>query len=271
VKRFALDAHRRPVEVAAGVKLSVCDVGPSEPQGTILFLHGAAGRANHWTAQVAEFSERWRCVAPDMRGHNLSDEPPGQYVLDEFMTDIDALVEAAGLPQRFVVASHSFGGAMGISYAALRPERVEKLVLIATGGHIPLSPSLKFLLKCPSWALDLVRNTMPGRLSCRAAVLQKFIPNAVFPWDGWDRVAAISAPTLVLMGERDHVVPREVSERTASLIPKSEVEIIRHAAHMPLIERPDAVNRAMQRFIEARVTSWRGSLEEPVASVPGAR
>lgn len=262
-----MDSRKR-VEVSnpPPVSLSVLDAGPASAPGAILFIHGAGGRSNQWQRIIDHFSPRWRCVAPDLRGHGLSDSPNSTYLMDELMGDLDALVERLELPPKFVVAAHSFGGALGMTYAARHPDRVDKLVLMATASLIPLSGFLNVVLKLPPWTLEMIKRLAPGRLSCSAHVLRKFIPRCVFPFNGDHLLEHIQAPTLVIIGERDRVVPPPVSRMMADKIPDSRVEIIRYAAHMPLIERPDAVNRAIERFIENRVSSWRGTVEEVPAT-----
>lgn len=256
--------NRRRIQVSDEpvVALSVLDVGPQIPLGAILFLHGAAGRSNQWQRMVAHFSARWRCVAPDLRGHGLSDAPESTYLLDELMADLDALVDRLQMPPRFVVAAHSFGGALGMTYAARRPNRVDKLVLVSTASLVPLSGFLRIVLKLPPWMLDLIKRFAPGRLSCKGHVLRKFIPRAVFPFNGENLLRRIEAPTLVIIGEGDRVIPRRAAQLMAEQIQHSQLEVIRYAKHMPILERPDAVNRAMERFIEGRVSSWRGTVEE---------
>lgn len=260
--------NRRRIQVSDNppVSLSVLDVGPHDGRGAILFIHGAGGRSNQWQKVIDHFSPHWRCVALDLRGHGLSDSPESTYLLDEFMSDLDAAVEKLEMPPRFVVAAHSFGGALGMSYAAQRPERVDKLVLMATASLIPLSGFIKVVLRLPPWVLECIKRLAPGRLSCSAHVLRKFVPRTVFPFNGTELLRHIQAPTLVIIGERDHLVPRVASQMMADQIEKSHVEIIRHAAHMPLIERADAVSRAIDRFIEGRVSSWRGTTEEVPAA-----
>lgn len=248
------------------VALSVIDSGPAHPAPAILFIHGAGGNATQWRRMRDHFSARWRCVAPDLRGHGQSDAPDSDYTLDELIDDLEALVDRLDLPPRFVVAAHSFGGALGMTYAARHPERVEKLVLMATASLIPLNGFLKVVLKLPPWSLELIKRLAPGRLSCSGEVLRKFIPRSVFPFNGEPLLSRIQAPTLVIIGERDRVVPRAASQMLADRIAHAHFEVIRYAAHMPLIERPDAVNRAIERFIEGRVTSWRGTAEHVEAS-----
>lgn len=229
----------------------------------LLFLHGVAGALTRWRHQIRRFSGEYRLVALDFRGHGESEPSRGNYAFGEFLEDVRAVVEHRELPRRFVLVGHSFGGAVAAAYAGEEPRRVERLVLLATAGRIALLPWAPYLLKLPVPVLQAIRRFLPNRVHCSPAVLKQLIPRLI-AWRGWELFPRIQAETLVIGGEWDRVARLEEVRRTAALIPHSSLEVIRHAGHLPQLERPARVNRLLERFLrpeEAR--SWRGPLEVP--------
>jgi pimeloyl-ACP methyl ester carboxylesterase len=101
-------------------------------------VHGYAGVAETWEYQINHFMRFTRVVAPDLRGHGQSDAPMTQYSMDELVADLEQITEVLSFPEKFVLIGHSFGGAICIEYAARHPERLEKLILLATPGEYPL-------------------------------------------------------------------------------------------------------------------------------------
>ena len=131
-----LELYRREVRSSSQpiLRLSAIDISPDLPARTMVFVHGFGGNATQWRNQLKQFSDDSRVVALDLRGHGLSDKPHGQYTIAEHLADIDAALRVLEVQEKFVLLGHSFGGAIVAEYAAAHPERVEKLVLIATAG-----------------------------------------------------------------------------------------------------------------------------------------
>ncbi|KPV50850.1 alpha/beta hydrolase, partial [Kouleothrix aurantiaca] len=82
-----------------------------------------------------------------------------------------------------------------------------------------------------------------------------------FPWRGWGLLPGIRTPTLIIGGQFDFLVPPSVLQRTRAELPNARFELIRYARHLPHLERPDAVKRHIEGFIERR-RSWRGEQED---------
>lgn len=247
------------------VRLSAIDVQPERPRRTLVFLHGFGGWAAQWRKQLQFFSDANRCIALDLRGHGLSDKPNSPYSLDELMADLDAALVALHAPDRFVLLGHSFGGGMSALYAARHPERVEKLVLVATPGHFVLNRLYQLALRLPPSVLKLAEPFTRPWLGAPPVTLKAINQNAMLKWQGSDVFHSIRTPTLVITGHRDRVFSQAVYDQVPHDIPGAQHVDVPASGHLVMLERADAVNRAVQRFLEespaARI-AWR---TEPAA------
>jgi pimeloyl-ACP methyl ester carboxylesterase len=247
------------------VRLNLIDVGPTEAPaaGTIVCLHGAGGQAEQWKFQIEHFSRHYRVIAPDLRGHGQSDRPRSAYSLEEFLWDFTQMLEQLAVDEPFVLMAHSFGGPVAMTFAAAQPQRVSKLVLVATAPEMHLSPLVEFVLKLPLplRTLERLRPVLMPQLHAPLYVLQRILAGTLFPWRGWDLLPTIRTPTLIVGGQFDFIVPAATLERMRGELPNGRLEVIRYARHLPQIERPAAVNRNIEAFI-ARRRSWRGEHEE---------
>ncbi|MYE26733.1 MAG: alpha/beta hydrolase, partial [Chloroflexi bacterium] len=135
---FDLYRVKVPIREYSGARLSVIDLWPQDLEKTIFFQHGFAGVAESWEWQLTHFANQYRVIAPDLRGHGQSDAPHSKYSMPELIQDMHDIVEALNLPEQFVLVGHSFGGAICIEFANAYPERIAKLVLVASAGEYPL-------------------------------------------------------------------------------------------------------------------------------------
>ncbi len=262
--KLDLELYRKGVFISKQprVRLSVIDVQPLEAEQTIVFLHGFGGKATQWQHQLRYFSDAYRVVAPDMRGHGASDAPDSEYTVDELLADFERVLEAVDVPQRFVLAAHSFGGAIAMTYAAVHPERVEKLILVGCSTDYRLSPLISFTFRLPVPVLNVLRSALSRAFFAPAHVLKRMYNRAMSVWDGRPVLADIHAPTLVIAGQRDLVFPRASAQQLTAGIPRAQSVTIPVSSHLVQLERPDATNRAIERFLEPAPLSWRERKEE---------
>jgi long-chain acyl-CoA synthetase len=239
------------------IRLSVINVAPEQPIEKLVMIHGFGGNALQWKYQLAAFSDDSHCIAIDLRGHGRSDAPASDYSVDEFVSDILAVLAALNVNEPVVLLGHSFGGAIAITFAHRCPERVKKLVLTATTGQYKLGPARRAALAIPTPILNLVYPFLRSQFSAVPVVLKRFHRNALNKWVGWEMMRELKVPTLVIRGDRDIVYPRGDFERVAQVIPDAEDVNVGASAHMVILERRDAVERAIERFLGMGAATWR--------------
>lgn len=124
------------VTLSTGVELDVADEGPRDAPA-LIFLHGFPESHRTWRHQIAHFSDRFRCIAPDQRGYCKSSKPEAvsDYTPDKLAADIFALADALGV-ERFTIVGHDWGGAIAWIVALMGQAngRVERAV-IANAPH----------------------------------------------------------------------------------------------------------------------------------------
>lgn len=257
-----LDLYRVqvPIPGLSDVNLSVIDVYPEGAEKAIFFMHGYAGCAETWEKQINHFAHQYRVIVPDLRGHGQSDAPFTQYTMPELVADINAIANSLKLPDKFVLVGHSFGGSICIEYAIAHPERLESLILIATAGEYPLPRGASLLSRVPVALFRPWWKYRP-RWNAEVHVMKRMMLNNMRKWKGWPLLSKIETPTMVMTGERDRYFPRWVFDRVSEEIPGAEVNDIGASKHKVQLERHQAVNRDIERFIhsvsEGRRLSWR--------------
>lgn len=258
-----LELYRESALIAPQVTISVIDITPQRPQNTLVFLHGFGGNAAQWRHQLEAFAEHDRVLAPDLRGHGQSSRPAAAYDVPRLVADLDAVLDERGVEEPVVLIGHSFGGAVATEFALAQPHRVSRLVLIATAGEFKLIWLYRIGFRLPDPILATVQPFLRGFVDASVLSLKRMFHTAVKPWRGWDKFPQLTQPVMVVRGERDNVFPQAVFARVAELIPGDDDVNVGASAHMVMIERRDAVNRAIERFLgnhagdAAPYRSWR--------------
>jgi long-chain acyl-CoA synthetase len=245
------------------LRLSVIDIFPDHPQRTLVFLHGFGGQARQWQYQLRHFSSANRVIAPDLRGHGRSDRPRNGYHMPQILADFEGVLDALGVNEKIILAGHSFGGAVAAEFAAARPNRVERLALIATAGEYQLNPLYRLLLRLPAKALQFLAPLTRGWLGAPPTVLKEWYEHNLARWNGWSLFRGLDLPTLVLRGHLDLVFRSPYYDEVARALPNAEELDLGASGHMVMIERRDAVNRALASFISGETAgggrSWRAA------------
>ncbi len=227
--------------------LKVRSIGDLTNPG-IIFLHGAAGCSANWNYQIQAFKNDFYLVAPDLRGHGGSPWP-GPSSLDDFYSDILHLCQSLLWERPFVVVCHSFGGPLGIKLAAEFPDRVSGLILCNTAWHLPRTPIL-FIMRLLCRCSDVIRRFYPWMLSTSSQVICHILHRTINHWNCLHLLPKIKAPTLVIAGGLDLIIPFWVAQETARHIRHSRYHLIPFAGHVIMLEQPELCTHLLSEFLE---------------------
>jgi pimeloyl-ACP methyl ester carboxylesterase len=257
----------RTVSVRGGMfQADVREYG-SDAAEPLLFLHGSSGLLDG--SYLDSLGERYHVVAPLHPGFGAS---TGLDAVDDIV-DLAIyyydLLDELGIESANVVG-HSLGGMLAAEVAALDPHRVRRLVLAnAIGLWRDDAPVLDYFstdmraLQAAVWTdpeSELVKSRQPDMSDMEAFAatmyesLQSLSAAAKFVWPIPDkglkkRLHRIAAPTLILWGEDDGLVPPVYAEEFRSRIHGARVAILRRCAHMPMLEQPDEWVSAVVEFL----------------------
>jgi long-chain acyl-CoA synthetase len=255
-----LDLYRHEIRISSKplVRLSAIDVSPEHAQRTIVFIHGFGGQASQWQYQLQKFAMDHRVIALDLRGHGLSDKPATGYDMPRILADIHEALQQLNVKTPFILVGHSFGGAVVTEYALNYPEELEKLIIIATAGEFRLIGFFKLALSLPAAVLRLFAPFTTRWLHAPPHVMKEFYVQTLLKWVGWDRFSRLEVPTLVIRGHRDLLFERRMFEKVSEAIPGAHDVDIPASGHMVMLERKEAVDRAIARFLKGEAQrSWR--------------
>ena len=154
---MALEQKR--VVLANGMELDVVDEGPRDAP-VLIFLHGFPESHRTWRNQIAHFSDRFRCIAPDQRGYRGSSKPQEveAYTPDKLVGDVFLLADALDV-DTFTIVGHDWGGAIawGVAYGGMMNGRVTRAI-IANAPHPVLFPKLLYTNKAQREASQYFRD-----------------------------------------------------------------------------------------------------------------
>lgn len=260
------------VRSSDGARLHYSETGRSTGP-PVLMIQGLGADKHLWDVQRLALARNYRTLALDNRGAGRSDKPLGPYSMDQMAEDALAVLDDAGVDDAHVVGA-SMGGVIAQVLAIRWPERVRSLTLACTAcRHHQWRREL-----LAGWA-ETAQTKGMGAMTTEAArwVIGPRSFRRLSPAIGWmgplafsrpphafasqvagilasdeglaDRLAGITAPTLVMVGNQDILTPRGDAEELAERIPGAELVVISGAAHGFMVEHGTTFNRILLDFL----------------------
>jgi 3-oxoadipate enol-lactonase/4-carboxymuconolactone decarboxylase len=262
-----------PTVNANGVELHYELTGP-EGAPVIAFSNSLGTTLAMWDAQAGALSGSFRCLRYDARGHGRSQVTEAGFSVDDLAEDLNGLLDALGIARAHIVGL-SLGGMTGQALAVLHPEKVDRLVLVATAAYLPpetLWRERADIVEARGMAAvadNVIQRwfTAPEQASAGAQATRRILVENIDPrgyanccraigrMDLRSRIGAIRAPTLVISGAQDPATPIAMGEEIAALVPGAKFAVIPDTAHLIAVERPEALTSHMARFLGEQARS----------------
>jgi pimeloyl-ACP methyl ester carboxylesterase len=263
-----------PHQTVNGIKIYYEEQGKGEP---LILINGLAFPMDLWFAQIRELSKDFRVIALDNRGIGQSDKPDEEYSIAMMAADAVGLQKALGL-EKSNVAGLSMGGFIAQEMALSYPDRVNRLILVATG----MGGSRSQELGKPFWEkvtaaiygkpaeqiyrIDLTLMTAPGFVEKHPDILDQAVQlrmknpqplhaflrqsAAASVFDINSRAQNITKPTLIILGKDDPIFPIPLAEDYQKTLPEAKMIIYENCGHAILLEKPDQLSHDIREFLK---------------------
>jgi len=235
----------------------------------VVLIHAFSVDRRMWAPQVVALERRFRVIRYDQRGHGNSTAPTDPYAPHE---DLASVLDALGI-QRATLVGLSAGSTLAIDFAIAHPDRVTRLVLASPGlnGYVP-SPPLTWTAPvfqaaaagdaegaAKLWAATPIMTVYGG--AAAADAVKSLVMENVRLWSyranparpltpsAMTRLAEITSPTLVILGERDLPHIKDVARLLLAGVAGARMATVAGAGHIVNLDAPDAFNDALGGFL----------------------
>ena len=252
-------------EASDGVIVAARHSGERGP--AIVFVHGVGSTAAAWDPQLVALEDAYRSYAIQLRGNGGPGYPPPPEKIDRagYARDVLAILDASGIERAHFVGC-SLGGVVGFELWQTAPERIASLTFVGSFAAYPdgakYAESIVEMVEAAG-DMESFARVRVGRLGLppdreAAAIAEmacKTVPSYVAAtratWTGDYRamLPSITAPTLVVIGERDMVAPLILSQEIANGIPGARLEVVENAGHVTNADAPEAFNALLREFL----------------------
>jgi pimeloyl-ACP methyl ester carboxylesterase len=242
----------------------------------VVLLHAFPLNASMWSAQREALSPSYRVLCPDQRGFGGTQLGHDEPSLDEIADDVAAMLDARKVDS-IVLGGLSMGGYIAMAFLRRHPDRVRGLILADTKASADTPEAAANRLRmaeeviAAQSAAQLVDEALPALVGAttkekRALVLGRVkalverAPAYAVAWaqramaqrpDSFETLAAVTVPTLVVVGEEDTLSPLADAQAMADAVPGATLVTIPESGHLTSVEAPEEFNAAVAEFLAA--------------------
>jgi 4,5:9,10-diseco-3-hydroxy-5,9,17-trioxoandrosta-1(10),2-diene-4-oate hydrolase len=249
----------------------------------VVLIHGIGSSMEYWIHNIHTLAKHHRVYAMDLVGNGRSDKPAAPYSFPYFAQFVNDFLQAQNI-DRVSLIGNSMGGGVALQFTLQFPDKVEKLVLVDSAGlgrevslffRLPTLPLVGKWLTRPrrEGTAQLMReafydpalitdelvdfnyqmSTLPGAQGAILSTLRRNITLRGVQDHIWraivDNLHNITAPTLVIWGQQDRILPVAHAQVARDRIANVRLHLIDHCGHMPQMERPEEFNAVVLEFL----------------------
>lgn len=263
-----------------GYTIRYLDYGPPDGNKTaddsniLILLHGIGASAERWSRVIPALSRHFHVIIPDIIGFGYSDKPAVEYTMDFFIDGFfRPFLDNLSVSKSSIIGS-SFGGHVATEFAIRFNRMVEKLVLVSPAGMMKTStPTLDRYIMAALYPVyeHVYEAFREMAYDAESAVSEEIVmdfvnrmrlTNAKYAFMSTvlgiryapklnGRLSNIIAPTLLVWGENDRMIPLQYAKEYDE-IPKRELVVIRNCGHTPYVEKPMMFNKIVLKFLVGR-------------------
>lgn len=233
-------------------------------EGAVLYVHGSGATHRAWASQYAPDGPHHPTVAVDLSGHGVSSDietDPGPEMLSAYVDDVSAIARIIDVD---VLVGNSLGSAVVLQAVLDGTVSPSAVVLTGTGAKLSVHEHVRELLADDfEGAIDFLHDDSRLFHDADEAVLERSKAEmrtvgqrvtrrdflTCHRFDVRERLAEIAVPTLAICGERDRLTPPKYHEYLAEHVQSGRFETVSDAAHLAMVERPDAFNEKLATFL----------------------
>jgi len=246
-----------------------------EGRKTLVFINSLGTDLRIWDGVVEVLADQFNVMRYDKRGHGLSDGSSGPVKISDYTEDIRELLQHLKVG-KVIPVGLSVGGLIAQALYKSQPDMIEALILSNTAVRIGTVESWNSRIASvrakgmvsildavmERWFSPDFRTQRKGEFALYRNMLERADVNgyvscceAIRDADYTADAAKIAVPALCIVGDHDGATPPDLVKATASLIPRSQMEVIPGAAHLPCVEKPETYAGILVRFIAERVSA----------------
>ncbi len=235
----------------------------------MVLIHGLGASAERWQFVAPLLVGEYRLVIPDLPGFGYSDKPAADYTQEFFSDFVGGLLDELGIRRAHLVGS-SLGGQVAAWFAAGNPGAVDRLVLVSSSGAMKLvTPALQSYIMAGLYPsieaatrafFDMSASREVDPRIAESFVRRMHMPNAKMAFMSTllglknsggmaERLRKITAPTLVVWGSLDPVIPVKFAEAFHSAIGDCSFYRMEGSGHTPFVDSPEKFSRAVLSFL----------------------
>lgn len=246
--------------------------GAAEP---LILIQGLGLDSSAWLHQIPMLSQHYQIICLDNRGIGRTDAPQMDYSTEQMAEDTIALLDSLEIRQAHVLG-FSLGGCIAQTLALRYPERIRRLILVNTAAHLPaitryiiqvwlkmlqagVAPEIRMRTQLPWLFTDtFFQNEQQIDQLINASLQYPYVQTvegymgqvaACVKHDTSNHLEQIMAPTLVLAGQADRLIPVASSQGLAAAIPGALLHLVENGGHNFFWESPELFNQAVLDFL----------------------